>query len=221
MYDFENNNLLELDTKIQEQKEKLLELEKEVRAKCDTSYNNNDEEEIQYQNKLAEEYGNSINALRNENAFLKQSLDEKNKIIESFQKVYIEAQEKMNSLFNENKKLNDEINVIKNKLAKFKNDKKEDEKKKQIEMEDEIAYLKNEIKNLNNYFNCQLNEKEALINGLQENCKNLQNQINSSKKKSCLENNCGNPLNKCEEKFSFYKNYNSTNYTTRNPCGNC
>ena len=94
-------------------------------------------------------------------------------------------------------------------------------KKKQIEMEDEIAYLKNELKNLNNYFNCQLNEKEALINGLQENCKNLQNQINSSKKKSCLENNCGNPLNKCEEKFSFYKNYNSTNYTTRNPCGNC
>ena len=203
MYDFENNNLLELDTKIQEQKEKLLELEKEVRAKCDTSYNNNDEEEIQYQNKLAEEYGNSINALRNENAFLKQSLDEKNKIIESFQKVSIEAQEKMNSLFNENKKLNDEMNIIKNKLAKFKNDKKEDEKKKQIEI------------------NCQLNEKEALINGLQENCKNLQNQINSSKKKSCLENNCGNPLNKCEEKFSFYKNYNSTNYTTRNPCGNC
>ena len=220
MYDLESNNMYDLEERIQQEKEKILELEKEVKG---TNFNQEeDDNQFQLHNKLAEEYGSNLNTLRNENAFLKQTLEEKNKIIDSFQKVSIEAQEKMNTLINQNKKLSDEVNLIKTKLVKYKNEKKENENKKNMEMEEQIAYLKNELKNLNEYFNCQLAQKEAMINDLQQNCKNLQNQIQNNKKKSCLETFCNennNPLNKCEEKYSFYKTYNSG--YSRNPYGNC
>ena len=220
MYDLESNNMYDLEERIQQEKEKILELEKEVKG---TNFNQEeDDNQFQLHNKLAEEYGSNLNALRNENIFLKQTLEETNKIIDSFQKVSIEAQEKMNTLINQNKKLSDEVNLIKSKLMKYKNEKKENENKKNLEMEEQIAYLKNELKNLNEYFNCQLAQKEAMINDLQQNCKNLQNQIQCNKKKSCLDNFCNennNPLNKCEEKYSFYKTYNTT--YSRNPCGNC
>ena len=152
MYDLESNNMYDLEERIQQEKEKILELEKEVKG---TNFNQEeDDNQFQLHNKLAEEYGSNLNALRNENIFLKQTLEEKNKIIESFQKVSIEAQEKMNTLINQNKKLSDEVNLIKSKLMKYKNEKKENENKKNLEMEEQIAYLKNELKNLNEYFNC-------------------------------------------------------------------
>ena len=130
MYDLESNNMYDLEERIQQEKEKILELEKEVKG---TNFNHEDDDnQFIFHNKLAEEYGSNLNTLRNENAFLKQTLEEKNKIIESFQKVSIEAQEKMNTLINQNKKLSDEVNLIKTKLVKYKNEKKENENKKNI-----------------------------------------------------------------------------------------
>ena len=175
------------------------------------NYNNeNDENEFQINNKIAEEFGSKINTLRNENLFLKQNLEEKNKIIESFQNVSVEAQEKMKELINQNQKLCNEMYEIKNKLLKYKIERKENNKKKQNDWIQQIESLKTEINTLNDNFKEQLNEKEILINDLKETCKNLQNQIEINKKVNNLENICkeNNPINQIEEKFAFYKSYN-------------
>ena len=111
MNDCDYNKILDIENRIKQENENISELEKEVREKYinnnnEYNYNNEDDEnQFQINNKIAEEYGSNLNALRNENLFLKQSLEEKNKIIESFQNVSVEAQEKMKELINQNQKL--------------------------------------------------------------------------------------------------------------------
>ena len=110
MNDCDYNKILDIENRIKQENENISELEKEVREKYinnnnEYNYNNEDDEnQFQINNKIAEEYGSNLNALRNENLFLKQSLEEKNKIIESFQNVSVEAQEKMKELINQNQK---------------------------------------------------------------------------------------------------------------------
>ena len=218
--DFEYNKILDFENRIKQENENISELEKEMREKYINNYNENnnnnnnnnenDENEFQINNKIAEEFGSKINTLRNENLFLKQNLEEKNKIIESFQNVSVEAQEKMKELINQNQKLCNEMYEIKNKLLKYKIERKENNKKKQNDWIQQIESLKTEINTLNDNFKEQLNEKEILINDLKETCKNLQNQIEINKKVNNLENICkeNNPINQIEEKFAFYKSYN-------------
>ena len=217
--DFEYNKILDFENRIKQENENISELEKEMREKYINNYNENnnnnynnenDENEFQINNKIAEEFGSKINTLRNENLFLKQNLEEKNKIIESFQNVSVEAQEKMKELINQNQKLCNEMYEIKNKLLKYKIERKENNKKKQNDWIQQIDSLKTEINTLNDNFKEQLNEKEILINDLKETCKNLQNQIEINKKVNNLENICkeNNPINQIEEKFAFYKSYN-------------
>ena len=216
--DFEYNKILDFENRIKQENENISELEKEMREKYINNYNENnnnnnnenDENEFQINNKIAEEFGSKINTLRNENLFLKQNLEEKNKIIESFQNVSVEAQEKMKELINQNQKLCNEMYEIKNKLLKYKIERKENNKKKQNDWIQQIESLKTEINTLNDNFKEQLNEKEILINDLKEICKNLQNQIEINKKVNNLENICkeNNPINQIEEKFAFYKSYN-------------
>ena len=216
MNDCDYNKILDIENRIKQENENISELEKEVREKYinnnnEYNYNNEDDEnQFQINNKIAEEYGSNLNALRNENLFLKQSLEEKNKIIESFQNVSVEAQEKMKELINQNQKLCNEMYEIKNKLLKYKIERKENNKKKQNDWIQQIESLKTEINTLNDNFKEQLNEKEILINDLKETCKNLQNQIEINKKVNNLENICkeNNPINQIEEKFAFYKSYN-------------
>ena len=139
--DFEYNKILDFENRIKQENENISELEKEMREKYINNYNENnnnnnnnnenDENEFQINNKIAEEFGSKINTLRNENLFLKQNLEEKNKIIESFQNVSVEAQEKMKELINQNQKLCNEMYEIKNKLLKYKIERKENNKKKQ------------------------------------------------------------------------------------------
>ena len=215
---FEYNKILDFENRIKQENENISELEKEMREKYINNYNENnnnnnnenDENEFQINNKIAEEFGSKINTLRNENLFLKQNLEEKNKIIESFQNVSVEAQEKMKELINQNQKLCNEMYEIKNKLLKYKIERKENNKKKQNDWIQQIESLKTEINTLNDNFKEQLNEKEILINDLKETCKNLQNQIEINKKVNNLENICkeNNPINQIEEKFAFYKSYN-------------
>ena len=216
--DFEYNKILDFENRIKQENENISELEKEMREKYINNYNENnnnnnnenDENEFQINNKIAEEFGSKINTLRNENLFLKQNLEEKNKIIESFQNVSVEAQEKMKELINQNQKLCNDMYEIKNKLLKYKTERKENNKKKQNDWIQQIESLKTEINTLNDNFKEQLNEKEILINDLKETCKNLQNQIEINKKVNNLENICkeNNPINQIEEKFAFYKSYN-------------
>ena len=216
--DFEYNKILDFENRIKQENENISELEKEMREKYINNYNENnnnnnnenDENEFQINNKIAGEFGSKINTLRNENLFLKQNLEEKNKIIESFQNVSVEAQEKMKELINQNQKLCNEMYEIKNKLLKYKIERKENNKKKQNDWIQQIESLKTEINTLNDNFKEQLNEKEILINDLKETCKNLQNQIEINKKVNNLENICkeNNPINQIEEKFAFYKSYN-------------
>ena len=217
--DFEYNKILDFENRIKQENENISELEKEMREKYINNYNENnnnnynnenDENEFQINNKIAEEFGSKINTLRNENLFLKQNLEEKNKIIESFQNVSVEAQEKMKELINQNQKLCNEMYEIKNKLLKYKIERKENNKKKQNDWIQQIESLKTEINTLNDNFKEQLNEKEILINDLKETYKNLQNQIEINKKVNNLENICkeNNPINQIEEKFAFYKSYN-------------
>ena len=216
MNDCDYNKILDIENRIKQENENISELEKEVREKYinnnnEYNYNNEDDEnQFQINNKIAEEFGSKINTLRNENLFLKQNLEEKNKIIESFQNVSVEAQEKMKELINQNQKLCNEMYEIKNKLLKYKIERKENNKKKQNDWIQQIESLKTEINTLNDNFKEQLNEKEILINDLKETCKNLQNQIEINKKVNNLENICkeNNPINQIEEKFAFYKSYN-------------
>ena len=137
MNDFNYNKILDIENRIKQENDNIIELEKEVREKYinnndnEFNYTNEDDEnQFHINNKIAEEYGSNINALRNENLFLKQSLEEKNKIIESFQNVSVEAQEKMKELINQNQKLCNEMYEIKNKLLKYKIERKENNKKK-------------------------------------------------------------------------------------------
>lgn len=217
MNDCDYNKILDIENRIKQENENISELEKEVREKYinnnnEYNYNNEDDEnQFQINNKIAEEYGSNLNALRNENLFLKQSLEEKNKIIESFQNVSVEAQEKMKELINQNQKLYNEMCEVKHKLFKYKIERKENNKKKENDWIEQIEYLKKEINTLNDSFKEQLTEKETLINELKETCQNLQNQIEINNKTNNLQNFCkeNNSLNKFEEKYSFYKSYNN------------
>ncbi len=217
MNDFNYNKISDIENRIKQENDNIIELEKEVREKYinnnDNEFNytnEDDEKQFQINNTIIEEYGSNLNALRNENLFLKQSLEEKNKIIESFQNVSVEAQEKMKELINQNQKLYNEMCEVKNKLLKYKIERKENYKKKENDWIEQIEYLKKEINTLNDSCKEQLNEKEMLINDLQETCKNLQNQIEINNKTNSLQSFCkeNNSLNKFEEKFSFYKSYN-------------
>ena len=116
----------------------------------------------------------------------------------------------MKELINQNQKLYNEMCEVKNKLLKYKIERKENYKKKENDWIEQIEYLKKEINTLNDSCKEQLNEKEMLINDLQETCKNLQNQIEINNKTNSLQSFCkeNNSLNKFEEKFSFYKSYN-------------
>ena len=68
----------------------------------DDNFNENN---IMFQN-MAQQYGQMINNLRNENTMLKYNLNEQLQLINYFQKISIEAQEKIDKLISENKKIN-------------------------------------------------------------------------------------------------------------------
>ena len=91
---------------------------------------------------ISEQYNRIINQLSNENVMLKNLLDEKMKIIDIFQKVTIEAKEKIDLLIKENQRLFEENNEIKEKLRRMEEEKKEIQKNENSKLQNELNFLK-------------------------------------------------------------------------------
>jgi hypothetical protein len=173
---------------------------------------------------VSEQYKRIINQLSNENNMLKSILEEKMKIIEIFQKVTIEAKDKIDLLINENKKLIDENNRFKENIKLIEKEKKEELKNLNFKLQNELNLLKEELNTIQNYYNNQLKKKENYINNLKNNLQSVEAQyqqtlnstlnnlsnnfvsrnnraLSSSHSKSIL-------LDNREEKYSFYSNFN-------------
>lgn len=173
---------------------------------------------------VSEQYKRIINQLSNENNMLKSILEEKMKIIEIFQKVTIEAKDKIDLLINENKKLIDENNRFKENMKLIEKEKKEELKNLNFKLQNELNLLKEELNTIQNYYNNQLKKKENYINNLKNNLQSVEAQyqqtlnstlnnlsnnfvsrnnraLSSSHSKSIL-------LDNREEKYSFYSNFN-------------
>ena len=104
---------------------------------------------------MSEQYKIIINQISNENNMLKKVLDEKMKIIEIFQKVTIEAKEKIDLLIKENKKLVDENNRFKESIVLLEKEKKEELRNLNFKLQNELSLLKEELNTIQNYYNNQ------------------------------------------------------------------
>ena len=113
------------------------------------------ENNIIFQN-MVQQYGQMINNLRNENTMLKYNLNEQIQLINHFQKISIEAQEKIDKLINVNKKILKENEEMKEKIKKINNEKKNNKKKESLKIKDDINSIKEEINHVHNFYSNQI-----------------------------------------------------------------
>ena len=182
------------------------------------------ENNIIFQN-MVQQYGQMINNLRNENTMLKYNLNEQIQLINHFQKISIEAQEKIDKLINVNKKILKENEEMKEKIKKINNEKKNNKKKESLKIKDDINSIKEEINHVHNFYSNQLIEKENCLNNLKTNYNTLEGQFQETLKSNINTYNNTPQLSNInskshlfdnkEEKFSFYGNYYQKN------CNNC
>ena len=182
------------------------------------------ENNIIFQN-MVQQYGQMINNLRNENTMLKYNLNEKLQLINHFQKISIEAQEKIDKLINVNKKILKENEEMKEKIKKINNEKKNNKKKESLKIKDDINSIKDELNHVHNFYSNQLIEKENCLNNLKTNYNTLEGQFQETLKSNI--NSCNNSphlsninsksylFDNNEQKFAFYGNYYQKN------CNNC
>ena len=182
------------------------------------------ENNIIFQN-MVQQYGQMINNLRNENTILKYNLNEQIQLINHFQKISIEAQEKIDKLINVNKKILKENEEMKEKIKKINNEKKNNKKKESLKIKDDINSIKEEINHVHNFYSNQLIEKENCLNNLKTNYNTLEGQFQETLKSNI--NSCNNSphlsninskshlFDNNEQKFAFYGNYYQKN------CNNC
>ena len=187
----------------------------------DDNFNENN---IMFQN-MAQQYGQMINNLRNENTILKYNLNEQLQLINHFQKISIEAQEKIDKLIKENKKIFKENEEMKEKINEINNQTKENKKKESLRIKDDLNSIKEEINQVHNFYSNQLIEKENVLNNLKTNYDTLEGQYQETLKSTINTYNNTPQLSNInskshlfdnkEEKFSFYGNYYQKN------CNNC
>ena len=182
------------------------------------------ENNIIFQN-MVQQYGQMINNLRNENTMLKYNLNEQIQLINHFQKISIEAQEKIDKLINVNKKILKENEEMKEKIKKINNEKKNNKKKESLKIKDDINSIKEEINHVHNFYSNQLIEKENCLNNLKTNYNTLEGQFQETLKSTINTYNNTPQLSNInskshlfdnnEQKFAFYGNYYQKN------CNNC
>ena len=107
------------------------------------------------------QYENIINSYKIENSHLKKIILEKEKIIKNFQKVASEAKKRIETLFEENKKLIEENKLINQQLENYKSTTENNQDK---EMLNKLQSLKDELNKIENYYITQLNEKKEKEN---------------------------------------------------------
>ena len=187
----------------------------------DDNFNENN---IMFQN-MAQQYGQMINNLRNENTMLKYNLNEQLQLINYFQKISIEAQEKIDKLIKENKKIFKENEEMKEKINEINNQTKENKKKESLRIKDDLNSIKEEINQVHNFYSNQIIEKENVLNNLKTNYDTLEGQYQETLKSTINTYNNTPQLSNInskshlfdnkEEKFSFYGYYYQKN------CNNC
>ena len=182
------------------------------------------ENNIIFQNMVGQ-IGQMINNLRNENAMLKYNLNEQLQLINYFQKISIEAQEKIDKLISENKKIFKENEEMKEKITKINNQAKDNKRRESLRIQCDINSIKDELNHVHNFYSNQLIEKENVLNNLKSNYNTLEGQYQETLKSTMNSYNNTPHLSNInsksylfdnkEEKFSFYGNYYQKN------CNNC
>ena len=182
------------------------------------------ENNIIFQNMVGQ-IGQMINNLRNENAMLKYNLNEKLQLINHFQKISIEAQEKIDKLISENKKIFKENEEMKEKITKINNQAKDNKRRESLRIQCDINSIKDELNHVHNFYSNQLIEKENVLNNLKSNYNTLEGQYQETLKSTMNSynntphlsniNSKSHLFDNKEEKFSFYGNYYQKN------CNNC
>ena len=109
------------------------------------------ENNIIFQNMVGQ-IGQMINNLRNENAMLKYNLNEKLQLINHFQKISIEAQEKIDKLISENKKIFKENEEMKEKITKINNQAKDNKRRESLRIQCDINSIKDELNHVHNLY---------------------------------------------------------------------
>ena len=109
------------------------------------------ENNIIFQNMVGQ-IGQMINNLRNENAMLKYNLNEKLQLINHFQKISIEAKEKIDKLIYENKKIFKENEEMKEKITKINNQAKDNKRRESLRIQCDINSIKDELNHFHNFY---------------------------------------------------------------------
>ena len=154
------------EQKIEEQKEEIKKLQNETKDKNKCFLIKKDIKDklchdLSILKKKNIQYENIINSYKIENLHLKQIILEKEKIIKNFQKVASEAKKRIETLFEENKKLIEENKAINQQLENYKST---IEKNQDKEMLNKLQSLKYELNKIENYYITQLNEKKEKEN---------------------------------------------------------